>query len=338
MLEISARFSGRQHFDMRLMDVCTISIPIPYASGTVNVYFAEKPVPALIDLPPNEAHYCEQLKNALRRQGYSLSRDIERVIVTHPHFDHCGLAGWIVEECGAEIWAFTGSTRYLENFPEESKEDFAYYSSLLEKAGVPGRGSEYLEGFLETLLRLGSKARVSRYLKEGDEIAFGSTLFRAVHVPGHTPWCFMMYDAKKQITFTGDFLIRDISSNAVLQRPAIAGGGYKSLKSYISSLKKVRDLGVRTAFPGHGARIPDVSVRTGEILSSIQDRRGLILSILARRRVCTPYEIMIDLFPDLSDWQILLGISEVIGHLELLEEENMVHREEGISLVFSRVP
>lgn len=323
---------------MRLTDVCTISIPFPYASGTVNVYFAEKPVPALIDLPPNDAHYCEQLENALRRRGYSLSRDIERVIVTHPHFDHCGLAGWVVRECGAEIWAFRGSTRYLENFPEESIEDFAYYSSLLENAGVPGRGGGYLEEFLETLLRLGSKAKVSRYVEEGDEIAFGSTLFRVVHVPGHTPWCFMMYDAKKQVAFTGDFLISDISSNAVLQRPAIAGDGYKSLKSYVSSLKKIRDLGVRTAFPGHGTLIPDVPVRTGNILSSIQDRRNLILSILAKKHVCTPYEIMINLFPDLSDWQVLLGISEVIGHLELLEEENMVQREEGPSLVFSRAP
>ena len=322
---------------MRLANIHTISIPIPYASGTLNIYFVEKPIPTLIDVPPNDMRYCEILENALGQKGYSLSKDIERIIVTHPHFDHCGLAGWIVEQCGAEIWAFKGSARYLENFPKDAIEDFKYYASLLENAGVPGRGIECLEDFFGNLLRLGSKVNVSRYLKEGDEVQFGSTPFKVVHVPGHTPWCFMMYDAKKQMAFTGDFLIDDISSNAVVQRPGTVGDNYKSLKSYVASLKKTRDLVVRTAFPGHGKLISDVPARIDNILSSIQTRKKLILSVLLKKGACTPYQIMSDLFPNLTDWQILLGISEVIGHLELLEEENMAKRENGQFLVFSRV-
>ncbi len=321
---------------MRPIDFHTIAIPIPYASGTINVYFSEKPIPTLIDIPPNEACYCEQLESALGRKGCSLVKDIKRIIITHPHFDHCGLANWIVKHCKAEIWVFRGSGAYLENFPEETLEDFKYYSSLLEQAGVPGQGSEYLEEFSQTLLRLGSRAPVSRYLEEGDEIEFGSAVFRVIHVPGHTPWCIMMYDAERQMAFTGDFLIKDISSNAVVQRPGTVADGYKSLKSYITSLKKAQNLGLEQALPGHGGPVMDVQGWTQDILSFIGNRKSQILSIVTKRPACSPYQIMKDLFPDLGDWQILLGISEVMGHLELLEEDGTIVREGEKRLLFSR--
>lgn len=318
-------------------DFCTISIPIPYASGTVNVYFTERPVPTLIDLPPNEAGYREHLEKALGQKGCSLSRDIRRVIITHPHFDHCGLASWIVNQSGAEIWAFNGSGACLEGFPEETLKDFKYYSSLLEDAGVPGRGSEYLDEFLQILLRLGSRAQISRYLKERDEIEFGSRVFEVVHVPGHTPWCMMMYDATSQLAFTGDFLIKDISSNAVVQRPESVAGPYKSLKSYIASLRKVRDLGLRQAFPGHGRPVTNVQGWIQDILLFIETRKNQILAVVTNRADCSPYQVMKVLFPDLCNWQILLGISEVIGHLELLEEDGMIERSRGQErLLFSR--
>lgn len=318
-----------------MTDVHPISIPIPYASGSMNVYFWEKPVPTLLDVPPDGGAYYPHLEIALKKLGYRLSRDIERIVVTHPHFDHFGIAGLIAGQSGAEVWAFKGAAKYLESFPEDAREDFRYYASLLEDAGVPGTGMKYLEEFFQVFLQSASKTKVSRRLEEGDEIELGSTVYRVVHVPGHTPWCFMVYDANRQIAFTGDFLIKDITSNALHQRPAEYPKGYKSLASYISSLKKARDLGLTEAYSGHGEPISDVPQRIEDILASIESRKNLILSILEERRLCTPFQIVKDLFQDLPDWQILLGVSEVIGHLEILEEKMMVRRIPGPPFTFS---
>ena len=320
---------------MKVTDVHPISIPIPYASGSMNVYFWERPVPTLLDVPPDGGGYYSHLETALEKLGYRLSRDIERIIVTHPHFDHFGIAGLIAGQSGAEVWAFKGAAKYLESFPEDAREDFRYYASLLEDAGVPGTGMKYLEEFFQVFLQSASKTKVSRRLKEGDEIELGSAVYRVVHVPGHTPWCFMVYDANRQIAFTGDFLIKDITSNALHQRPAEYPKGYKSLASYISSLKKARDLGLAEAYSGHGEPISDVPQRIEDILASIKSRKDLILSILEKRGFCTPFQIVKDLFHDLPDWQILLGVSEVIGHLEVLEEEKMVQRESGPPFMLS---
>jgi glyoxylase-like metal-dependent hydrolase (beta-lactamase superfamily II) len=320
---------------MKVTDVHPISIPIPYASGSMNVYFWERPVPTLLDVPPDGGGYYLHLETALKKLGYRLSRDIERIVVTHPHFDHFGIAGLIASQSGAEIWAFKGAAGYLESFPEGAREDFRYYASLLEDAGVPGTGMAYLEEFFQVFLQSASKVKVSRRLEEGDEIELGSTAYRVVHVPGHTPWCFMVYDADRQIAFTGDFLIKDITSNALHQRPAEYPNGYRSLKSYIESLKKARDLGLAEAYSGHGEAISDVPQRIEEILASIESRRNLIISILAERGHCAPFQIVKALFQNLPDWQILLGVSEVIGHLEVLEEKMMVQRIPGQPITFS---
>jgi hypothetical protein len=54
---------------------------------------------------------------------------------------------------------------------------------------------------------------------------------------------------------------------------------------------------------------------------------NLILSVLSSRNK-TPYEIAMELFPRVSPFDLFLGISEVLGHLEILKEEKKVQVQE----------
>jgi glyoxylase-like metal-dependent hydrolase (beta-lactamase superfamily II) len=294
--------------------------------NSINVYFVETPCPTLIDVPPNEPIFLEHLGAWLNKNGYSFS-DIKRIIVTHPHFDHYGLASSIIQQSGGEVWAFKGGVRYFENFPDEFEADFTHYTLLLENAGVPQKGSDYLDEFYRIVLRLGCKTHISKYLEDGDTIELAETPFNVVHVPGHTPWCIMLYDSHGRIGFTGDFLIKDISSNAVIQRSRTDLDNYKSLKAYISSLEKAKQLGLNTALPGHGEAIRHAERRIEQILRSIRARNKQIMALVNQHGPCTPFDLMTRLFADLPGWQVLLGISEIIGHLELLEEQGLVRKE-----------
>ena len=56
---------------------------------------------------------------------------------------------------------------------------------------------------------------------------------------------------------------------------------------------------------------------------------GLILSVLSRGRT-TPYEMAMELFPGVPPFEVFLGISEVLGHIEILKDEGKVSLyEEG---------
>jgi DNA-binding transcriptional ArsR family regulator len=95
------------------------------------------------------------------------------------------------------------------------------------------------------------------------------------------------------------------------------------LKEYLGSLEKVEKLDISLSLPGHGEEITDVKGLIQEISAHHQERMNLICSILSRGEK-TPYEIAMDLFPGVPPFGVFLGISEVLGHLEILKEKEMV--------------
>jgi glyoxylase-like metal-dependent hydrolase (beta-lactamase superfamily II) len=304
--------------------------------GTINSYFFERPFPTLVDVPPNDLRYKEILEEKLNKKGYSIN-NIKRIIVTHPHFDHFGCAKWIVEQSEAEVYALRGGAKYLEDFETELSADFAYYRDFLKKAGVPKEPDAYLGDFYQWAKTQGCNVRVSRYLEDGDHIELESALWKVVHVPGHTPWCIMLWEPSRRIALTGDFLIKEITSNAVIQRPHKLVPEYKSLNAYISSLKKVKSMALARALPGHGDRIENPTTQIKGILGFIQERKQRVLDLLTTGPQ-TPFQLMEALFPNIPDWEVMLGISEIIGYIELLLDEGSVRSQDGTPILFSPVP
>ena len=86
------------------MKIVPISVPTPFYVGPVNVYLiAEEPV-TLIDTGPKTREALEALKEGLRRARFRVS-DIRRIVLTHAHEDHCGLAKSLRDEAkDAEVF------------------------------------------------------------------------------------------------------------------------------------------------------------------------------------------------------------------------------------------
>lgn len=299
-------------------------IPIPFATGSINVYFIEAPCPTLIDVPPNGIFYQSHLEDALANVGYRI-QDIRRIIITHPHFDHFGLAMWITERSNADIWIHKDATNYLETYPRELALDFRYYRRFLRLSTAPGKYNAYLRAFYETAKMLGCQVNPSRCLEDGDEVELSSLKFRIMSVPGHTPYCILVYHPENQFAFTGDFLINEITSNAVLQRPRRGAKRFKSLVQYVSSLEKVREMDLEFALTGHGEMIDNPTTRINQILAFINNRQDEIVTLL-RSGPHSVFDLMEELIPCLPPEEVFLGLSEVMGHLELLEYKGRVAR------------
>jgi glyoxylase-like metal-dependent hydrolase (beta-lactamase superfamily II) len=313
-----------------------LPIQTPFPVGKVNSYFVEGPVPTLIDVPPHGNSYLKELRDGIAHLGYSL-QDVKRIIVTHPHIDHFGSAAAIAAESGAEVWVSKEGARWLEHYEDELLEDELFSRDFLGAAGVSAeRVENILPRFFRPARELARRIKPSRYLAEGDEVMLGRILFRVMAVPGHTPWCMLIYHERDRIAFSGDFLLKEISSNALCQRPYVVPEGYRSLKAYTASLERVRDMHFRLVLPGHGDVIESPSARIEELLSFIGERRRLMRDILARG-VQTPFQIMNELFPDLPGDELFLAISEIVGHLEILEEKGLAVRLEGTPIRFTWV-
>src|SRR5215813_8156445 len=95
------------------MQIIPIAIPTPFYVGPVNVYLIKQDPLTLIDVGPKTPEASKSLRDQLARNGVRLS-DIRRVVLTHAHEDHCGLAKSVRDEAkDAEILVHRWETGHL---------------------------------------------------------------------------------------------------------------------------------------------------------------------------------------------------------------------------------
>jgi glyoxylase-like metal-dependent hydrolase (beta-lactamase superfamily II) len=73
------------------MKIIPLSIPTPFYVGDVNVYLIKEEPLTLVDVGPKTKEASDALRDKLRKNGVQIT-DIRRIVLTHAHVDHCGLA------------------------------------------------------------------------------------------------------------------------------------------------------------------------------------------------------------------------------------------------------
>jgi len=108
---------------------------------------------------------------------------------------------------------------------------------------------------------------------------------------------------------------------------------YPSLRDYLTSLEKVERMDLSLLLPGHGEMIHDPKNLIQKVFVHHRERTERITGILSKGDK-TPFDIAMDLFPGVPPFEVFLGISEAVGHLEILREEERVRvtEKEGIDI------
>jgi glyoxylase-like metal-dependent hydrolase (beta-lactamase superfamily II) len=300
-----------------------IPIPTPFAVGRVNVYLIDDEPLTLVDTGPNSATSFDELTTGLAGLGHALE-DVELVIVTHQHIDHLGLVALVAQRSGAEVAAIDVLAPYLENFSQEAQKDDEFARSVMLRNGIPEDVVSALSAVSQAFRAWGSRADVTRVLRDGEEMRFRDRSLHVHHRPGHSPTDTIFEDRERRILIAADHLLGHISSNPLITRPADGSSERpQALVTYLRSLEATREMDVELVLPGHGEPITDHRALIDERFA-LHRRRAEKIRRLIAERPRTAYEIAQALWGNIAVTQAYLTLSEVLGHVDLLTNAGRV--------------
>lgn len=310
-----------------------IAIPTPFAVGRVNVYLIEDEPLTLVDAGPNSGTSLDELQRGIAALGHSLE-DVELVILTHQHIDHLGLVSLVAARSGAEVAALDVAVRFVENFSVEAQADDDFATEMMLRHGIPEDVVTALGSVSRAFRAWGSRAEVTRVLRDGEELRFRDRTLAVHHRPGHSPTDTIFHDRERRILIAADHLLGHISSNPLLTRPPDGSTDRpQALVQYLASLEKTRELDVELVLPGHGDPVTDHRSLIDERFALHRRRADKIHRLIAERPR-SAYEIAQTLWGNIAVTQAYLTLSEVLGHVDLLLNAGRVRELErdGLSV------
>jgi len=302
-----------------------VRLALPYALDHVNVWLLDEGDGfTLIDT----GHGDEATRAAWETLSASLlrGRPIRRVLCTHHHPDHLGLAGWMAARWGAELWCTR--TEWLEARAQTLRtlaEARAVARSFYRRAGVPPSLLARLVDCCRSYPDNVSPVPPSfRRIQDGDELTAGGARWRVVVGRGHAPEHACLFSPERGLLVSGDQVLPHITPNVSIW-PSEPDD--EPLGEFLASLEVLRTLPPDAlVLPSHGSPFFGLHRRCEELASHHQARLDAVLAALDRPR--TAFEVTGVLFERALDpHQSTFAIGEAIAHLHRLVALGRVWRE-----------
>jgi glyoxylase-like metal-dependent hydrolase (beta-lactamase superfamily II) len=306
-----------------------LALPTPFLVGRVNCYLIEDDPLTLVDTGPNSGKSLDELQRALATHGHAIE-DLELIIITHQHMDHVGLLEILARRSGAEVAAYHTLSGYLKSFSASATADDEYSQAIMRRHGVPEDLVTVLGTVGAAFRAFGSSGVVTRELRDGDQLELRDRGFRIFHRPGHSPSDTIFWDEHRGILLAGDHLLAHISSNPLVSRPLEGGDSgvrAKALIDYIDSMRATRELPAKLVLSGHGDPIVD-HVSLIDERFRMHERRARKIRRILDRGPMSAYEIALAMWGNVAVTQAYLTLSEVLGHLDLLERDGLTRELE----------
>jgi glyoxylase-like metal-dependent hydrolase (beta-lactamase superfamily II) len=317
------------------MRIIPISLPTPFYIGPVNVYLiAEEPL-TLIDTGPKTKEAIDALRTGLRAAGFLVS-DIQRIVLTHAHEDHCGLARSLRDEAKhAEVLVHGWETGH-----RIGRLEYEEHRSLLVRAGVPDDEIDGMRRMYEGLRKYADSFADHEYspLWDEGELEFATGSWRIVHTPGHTPGsCSFVRDADRTV-IAGDCVLKRITPNPVLSPdPIDPSKRFPSLAEYLVSLARLRAFAPTLVHGGHGEPVHDYEELFNRYVRAIGERQNSVIGLIPKEGA-TAWDIARAMFPGADDVHRFLAVSEAVAHLDLAQTEGKIAVEfSGLKEVYQRL-
>jgi glyoxylase-like metal-dependent hydrolase (beta-lactamase superfamily II) len=305
-----------------------LELPMEPAAGSVNIYLFLTPEPILIDAGYNTPAAWDLLQGGLAAHGLTVA-DLTRVIITHPHVDHYGLAAQIVRAGQAEVWMSEVGVHWLQAFPTHQQRQIDYYrAEFLPRLGLPLDAVQAFLQWMEGTLAAWEPIAPERIVSFGldQPLMLGGLPWQVLHLTGHDNQLTAFYQPTTRQLLSADALIIP-TATPVVEAPPPGAARQPALPRMMDSLHRLAALDVETVYPGHGAPFGDHRTVIAGQLARIEARANECLTYIQAGA-----STVADLFARLYTGRITIpspaGLWMTVGYLDLLVAQGRVTMQE----------
>ena len=314
-------------------DIFMIKLPMPFRMKHVNIFlFLEKEGFTLIDTGPNLWGVLPALEEALSEIGRRLT-DCRRILITHFHMDHCGLAGIIAERSGAPISLSEIEYQTILTFSQDGGR-VERMKAFCTNNGLDNAAIEKITRAFLAFQKATSPFDAGGYLSDGDRMVVGGREIEVVSTPGHTRGHLSFLLPKERLLIAGDHILPAITPNL---SPDLVAPEFHPLERFLESLTRVAQLDIETIWPSHGCSFKNIKKRVDEMKQHHNQRTEITLQAL-NDGPRTASQVATFIFGDgLPVFDRFLALNESYVHLIALENDALITRtREGGRDIFLR--
>jgi glyoxylase-like metal-dependent hydrolase (beta-lactamase superfamily II) len=252
---------------------------------------------------------------------------VVRVIATHCHPDHIGLADWLCTRWNAPLWMTTGE----------------YAFARMMSAALPGVDGTAMfphfqrHGLTDPAMLEKLKARKSYFptmvpsvpiaytrIQDGQVFRIGDHAWQVITGFGHAPEHASLYCADLKVLISGDMVLPRISTNVSVFAVEPEAN---PVQQYLDSLHKYDPLPADTlVLPSHGKPFRGLHIRTRQLHVHHKDRLAEVLQ--ACEQPCSAADIVPIMFRrPLDAHQLTFAMGEALAHLHKLWFDELLDRK-----------
>jgi glyoxylase-like metal-dependent hydrolase (beta-lactamase superfamily II) len=316
-------------------DIWRIALPTPWPVGPVNAYLIDDDPLTLIDTGAWDEPTVVALEAGLRTCGYAVA-DLERIVLSHQHIDHWGLATHLAQRSGAEICALAELAPWLAAYPDSLAREDHFADDLLERHGADPAVSS--AGVYRGDADYGAALHVTRPLDDGDALAFANRRLTVLHRPGHSPSDTVFCDLERGVMIGADHVMAK-PSVPILSPPLSGPDGARrprALTDYRASLGATRHMDLELILPGHGEVVSAPGAVIADRLAGY-DRMTERVQAAVQREPHTAIEIAVESRRRVNIESAFYVLCDTLGYLDrLIDAGTVVEVQSGRFSRFAR--
>lgn len=312
-----------------------LRVPLPIALDHINLWLLRDGDGWVIVDSGYDADVCRDAWE-LVFDGFLSPESVNKIIITHFHPDHIGLASWLAHRCDCPILISKGEFALYNDIVTRDKPAFINVAkSFVAELGYDDeQGSTFAQFMVSEDKPIEARVQehMCTFIADGDIIEINGQEWRIVSGNGHSPEHSCLYNESLNVLISGDQSIPRISSNVSVYP---SNRHEDPLGDWLTSCVKLRDMIPNSTLilPSHQEPFRNNKARMQQLIDDHEvDLNRLRLAV---DNPISPVQARAVLFNrKLSMFEVLLATSETLAHLNYLlhrQEVTMNIDEQGVA-------